>query len=91
MTTQTKLIAFSTLGFVLILLAMYLDFLGTYWRGLMLLSGGWFMAVGVWYQMKIYAQQKDIAYYVLLIFTGVFWLSMLVLTLFWLSKAGGFV
>ena len=49
------------------------------------------MAVGVLYQVKLYAQQKDVSYYVLIAFTVVIWACMTALTLFWLGTLAGLV
>ncbi|MVM37500.1 hypothetical protein GO730_07540 [Spirosoma sp. HMF3257] len=57
-----------------------------YLRGLLVLAGGWQMAIGIVYQVKLFAQQKNGLYYTLLVFAGIFGLSMLALTLFWLDS-----
>lgn len=85
MTTASKLIIFVTVGFGAILSVAYLKELAVDWRTLLVLSGGWLMAVGMLYQVRLYAQQKNVAHYVLVVFVLVLWLGMLALTLFWLD------
>ena len=86
MTTVSKLIIFVAVGFGAVLLAAYLKELAVDWRTLLVLSGGWLMAVGMLYQVRLYAEQKDVAHYVLVAFVTVLWLGMLALTLFWFSR-----
>lgn len=50
------------------------------------------MAIGVLYQVKLYAQQTDSPYSVILVFAaGVIWLCMTAATLFWLNTLFDFI
>lgn len=84
MTTRSKLILFVTIGFCAVLLAMRLPALAVHWLGLLVLSGGWMIAIGALYQVKLYALEKDVLYYLMILFAGVIWLCMITITLFWL-------
>lgn len=86
MRIRRQLILFVSVGFLFVSLAAVLGRLPVHWRGLLVFSGGWLMAVGVLYQVRLYAGQKDTRYYVLLVFAGAFWLSMTAATLFWLVR-----
>ena len=91
MTTSRKLILFVMLGFGAVMVATQLPALNVQWRGVMLLSGGWLMAVGILYQVKLYAEQKDVLYYALLVFAGIIWLSMMAIILYLLGILIGVV
>ena len=92
MPIHRKLILFVSLGFVAVLLATLLNTLAVHWRGLLVFSGGWLMAVGVLYKVQLYAQRKDEPYSAWLrVFAGVVWLSMTVATLYWLGTLMGVV
>ena len=91
MTTQNRLAFFATTGFGVVLLAMQLSSMAVHWRGLLMIAGGWLMAVGVLYQVELYSYDKNSRYYVLIAFAGIFWICMTVITLFWLGILLGVV
>lgn len=91
MTTQNKLIFSVTAGFCMILAATRFDRVAIHWRGLLIFSGGWLLAVGVLYQVKLYAREKDVRYHIMVVFAGLYWLGMIGITLFWLCMKAGVV
>lgn len=88
-TTRRNLVLLVTIGLGIILLAARLSHLPDQWLSVLIFSGGWLMAVSMLYQIKLYAVRKDIQYYVLLVFTLIFWLSMTVVSLFQLGLLTG--
>ena len=60
MTTRGKLILFVSLGFGAILVAAKWLPSNAYWRDGLVLTGGWSMALGCLYQIKLYAEEKDV-------------------------------
>lgn len=78
MSTRYKLVLFVTLGFVTILLAVRMIALPVYWRGLLMMLGGWLMAMGGLYQVRLYAIDKDTLYYVMIVFVGAYWIWVVV-------------
>ncbi len=79
-----RIIIFVSLGFVAIGVALKWPALGNTGRGLFILAGGWFLAAGSFYQMRQYAEEKDIFYYLMFVFASVIGLGMLAITGFWL-------
>lgn len=65
MSTRTKLILSVTLGFGVLLVAAPKPLLDIRWRGMLMLSGGWLMAIGSLCQVRLYAQPKDVLYYLM--------------------------
>lgn len=84
-TTRKRLIVFVWMGIGLVVLTLKVSLLPIHVRGVTFMSGGWLMAIGCLYQVKLYAEEKDILYYVMVIFAALFWIAMLALTLFYIA------
>lgn len=89
MTVRNKLIAFVSIGFSLIFIALKMSSLSPNGRGALLIRGGWLMAIGGLYQIKLYADYKDILYYSMVVFVSIFWTCLTVITLYWLALLMG--
>ncbi|GAB3699473.1 hypothetical protein GCM10027592_25580 [Spirosoma flavus] len=91
MTVTQKLILFVSVGFALVLLAAFLPMLAATWRGLLVIGGGWLMAIGGLYQVKEFSLRRDVAYYVMLVLVGLYWICLIGITVYWLATLAGLI
>jgi hypothetical protein len=79
-----KLTLYVSIGLGLILLVAQISVWPVFIRSVLMIIGGWLLAIAGLYQVRSYADDKGVIYYVLLIFFAVFWIAMLAVTLFWI-------
>lgn len=84
MTVRGKFNLFFLLGCVAVLVAVRVPSLPVYWCFSLIMTGGWSITVSSFYMVKLYADQKDVYYYLMGVCAVLFGLGMLSLTLFWL-------